>query len=47
MRRRLPAVASRTRCAIRDCSVQISMKPGDACWENSPPDSANVASCAS
>ena len=23
---------------MRDCSDQISMKPGDACWENSPPD---------
>ena len=32
---------------MRDCSDQSSMKPGDACWENSPPDSANVASCAS
>jgi hypothetical protein len=32
---------------MRDCSVQSSMKPGDADWENRPPDSANVASAAS
>ena len=32
---------------MRDCSDQSSMNPGEACWENSPPDSANVASCAS
>ena len=37
----------RSRCAMRDCSDHSSMNPGDACWENSPPDSANVASCAS
>ena len=37
----------RARRAIRDCSDQISMKPGDADCENSPPDSANVASCMS
>ena len=37
----------RTRRAMRDWSDQISMNPGDADWENRPPDSANVASCAS
>ena len=38
---------SRRRRAMRDCSDHSSMKPGDACCENRPPDSANVASWAS
>ena len=36
-----------TRQAIRDCSDHSSMNPGEASCENSPPDSLNVASCAS
>ena len=32
---------------MRDCSDQISMKPGDACCENRPPDCAKDASDAS
>ena len=47
MRGPYPRSELRTRQAIRDCSDQISMKPGEASWENSPPDSENVASCAS
>ena len=34
-----PSSRSRKRCAMRDCSDQISMKPGEAFWENRPPDS--------
>ena len=39
--------SSRSRWAMRDCSDHSSMNPGEACWENSPPDSAKVASWAS
>ena len=42
-----PSAPCRTRQAIRDCSDHSSMKPGDAAWEKSPPDSAKVASCGS
>ena len=34
----------RTLCASRLCSVNSSMNPGLACWENSPPDSPKEAS---
>src|SRR4029078_12269048 len=37
----------RTLYAMRDCSDQISMKPGLACWEKSPPDSPKPASAGS
>jgi hypothetical protein len=36
--------SARRRCAIRDWSDHSSMKPGDACCENRPPDSPNEAS---
>ena len=44
---RYPSSGWCKRCASRDCSVHSSMNPGEAFWENRPPDSANVASCAS
>ena len=47
MARRYPSERSRKRCARRDCSDHSSMKPGEACWENSAPPDSNVASCAS
>jgi hypothetical protein len=39
--------SSCNRHAILDCSDHSSMKPGDAAWENSPPDWANDARLAS
>ena len=46
MRCRYPSSSWRTRQAMRDCSDQSSMNPGEACCENSPPDS-NVAKAGS
>src|SRR2546421_6803544 len=42
-----PRPSCLTRHAILDCSDHSSMNPGDAAWENKPPDSAKVASWAS
>ena len=42
-----PPRARRIRCAIRDCSDQSSMKPGEAVCEKRPPDSAKPARSAS
>jgi len=42
-----PSPRSRIRCAIRDCSDQSSMKPGEAFWSKRPPDSEKLASSAS
>ena len=46
-RDRRPRSWSLTRQAIRDCSDHSSMNPGEAAWENRPPDSAKLASCGS
>ena len=46
-RRPRPQESWRRRQAMRDCSDHSSMKPGEAVWENRPPDSANEARLAS
>jgi hypothetical protein len=38
MQRCYPSSRWRTRQAIRDCNDHSSMKPGEASWENRPPD---------